>query len=127
MLNSLSMDELDRVFSIFIRTRWMDYRGYVRCYTCPRILHWKEMQCGHWLRRGLSLTRWEPDNCRPQCEHCNEYENGQPEVFEAELREELGDERVDELVHMSREIFKADDEWVADQTIHYKKMIAGIA
>ena len=89
---------LDREFSIYIRKSKANYTGYLSCYTCGLRLHWKEAQCGHFIRRGNSVTRFNTINCKPQCRVCNEIKNGMPESFEENLREDYGDETIDNLV-----------------------------
>jgi hypothetical protein len=65
------VQELDAVFSIFIRTRDIDERGFVKCCTCPAVLHWKDMHCGHLYSRGSFFIRWNVLNAHAQCSKCN--------------------------------------------------------
>ena len=116
-------EELDKWFSLFIRLSRADYRGYVLCYTCSARLPFQEMDCGHFNSRGILITRFEEDNCRPQCRDCNRLREGKMKVFEDELREELGDERVDELIAMRPRQAHYDTEWYVGKVIHYKKLV----
>lgn len=95
-------DRADRIFSKFVRISAADHAGYVECFTCLTRMPWQEAQNGHWKRRGLGATRFHLDNTRPQCVACNEYRHGMPEAFEEGLRNDLGDERVDALVELSK-------------------------
>lgn len=95
--------KLDTAFSIFVRASRADFQGFVSCYTCPARLQWKQMQCGHFQKRGDLKTRFHEDNVRPQCPTCNMELGGQPDIFEEELRDEIGDERVDEVIRLSKE------------------------
>ena len=63
--------ELDRVFSIYIRTIQSDENGENTCYTCGKAGTIKTMQCGHFVSRQYLATRWNVDNCRIQCAGCN--------------------------------------------------------
>ena len=38
--------KLDTVFSLYIRQRYADKNGMVKCCTCSTVKHWKEMDCG---------------------------------------------------------------------------------
>lgn len=116
-------DKLDTVFSIFVRTRFADWKGEVECYTCPARGHWKEFDCGHWRKRQYLTTRWLADNCRPQCKDCNQYANGRPDTFEAELRDELGDARVEEIIELSHKQFEHNEQWIIDRVTHYKNIV----
>lgn len=62
--------QLDDVCSKICRLSEADKIGKVSCYTCGRRYHWKDMDCGHWIKRGKFATRWELDNVRPQCHRC---------------------------------------------------------
>ncbi len=112
--------ELDKWFSLYTRVRFADYRGYVHCYTCPTLLPWRAIQCGHWQRRGHGLTRWLKDNARPQCPHCNMDLNGRPDVFEEELRQELGDQRVELIARMARETDEREDRQKENLLAYFK-------
>ena len=76
--------ELDRVFSQYIREKH-EKDGKVPCYTCCHIGEVKTMQCGHFVPRQHMSTRWDEDNCRPQCYACNMLYNGQPSTFAVKL------------------------------------------
>lgn len=96
-------EQLDRVFSVYIRLYYADWSGFVECYTCTTRLHWKNAQCGHFIRRGHSSVRFHKDNARPQCQSCNEHRGGMERVFEERLRIDLGDEVVDDLIRLGRQ------------------------
>lgn len=78
---------LDKIFSIFIRTKYAK-NGYVQCYTCGVTKPISEMQCGHFISRSYLATRYDEDNCRPQCVGCNVFGNGKPVEFARRLEEE---------------------------------------
>lgn len=68
--------KLDRVFSEYIRLRDSDSRGYVRCISCGKIVHWKEADCGHYVNRAHMGTRFSERNCNGQCRFCNRFDEG---------------------------------------------------
>ena len=84
--------KLDVVFSQYIRRKYADKRGFVKCFTCDTKKHWKEMQCGHFRSRRFYSTRWHEDNCRVQCPRCNVFEYGRAYEFGQELGEQLANE-----------------------------------
>lgn len=116
-------EQLDRVFSVFIRISYADWQGYVSCYTCGRRLPWQEAQCGHFIRRGHSSVRFHEDNCRPQCIDCNEYRGGMEDSFEEHLRDDLGDEAVDLLIALGRTEKQFTDDEYRDKIHYYRSKI----
>lgn len=104
--------ELDRLFSIYIRSKYPQY-----CYTCGRT---GILQCGHFISRQYLATRWDENNCRPQCVGCNIYGNGKPLDFEERLKKELGDNFVEEMKKKRHTITKVSIQWYKDQIEFYK-------
>lgn len=89
-MNSKIIAELDRVFSIYIRTKYADRLGYAKCYTCGALMHWSKLHNGHFYSRRFFSTRWNENNCRPQCFKCNVALGGNLAVYSEKLLEELG-------------------------------------
>lgn len=108
--------ELDRVFSIYIRGKFPK-----ECYTCRKTD--VTLQCGHFVSRQYLMTRWEEDNCRPQCVGCNMFGNGKPLDFEERLKEELGEKRVEDMKKSRHQMLKVDIPWYQEQIEHYKNAI----
>ncbi len=98
--------ELDSVFSQYIRWYYADDNGYVECYTCNTIKHVKEMHNGHFLSRRHLSTRWNEDNCRPQCPRCNLYAQGEQWKYGLRLTADIGAEKVQELQALSKQAGK---------------------
>lgn len=67
-------------------------------------------------------TRWEPDNCRPQCVGCNIFGAGKILDFEDKLVEELGEKRVKELKESRKQVLKLKPAWYEEQIQHYKQL-----
>lgn len=88
--------KLDTVFSLYVRNLHA-VDGIVQCYTCDTIKPVKEMQCGHFMSRRHYATRWNTDNCRPQCVSCNLFNQGMQYEFGKRLEAELGIGRVEQL------------------------------
>ena len=94
-------DEAWRLYSLLMRINHMDEDGYVKCYTCSRVMKLNMSQGGHFLHRAIySGLMLHPDNSRPQCEECNIHKNGNINVFEKNLHEEIGDDRVNNLYNI---------------------------
>ena len=102
----------DMWFSKYIRLNYsFEANGelFCRCYTCGIIKHIKDIENGHWQRRGFLNTRYNTDNCRPQCTKCNCFKSGEPERFEIHLIKEIGQDRVNELKVLSQQNFFDDN------------------
>ncbi len=96
--------EADRIFSIYIRKKYANKNGEVKCYTCPKVLPWKEIQNGHFVSRSNLATRFDEDNCRPQCVGCNVFGSGRIATYAFLLDKELGEGTVARLYKKAQEI-----------------------
>lgn len=108
--------ELDRVFSIYIRSKYPKV-----CYTCGAT--GKTLQNGHFVSRSYLATRFEEDNCRPQCVGCNLFGGGKPLDFEEHLKKELGAKRVEEMKKSRHKITILTPKWYEDKVAYYKGLI----
>lgn len=83
--------DLDTIFSLYIRQRYADKDGMVKCFTCGKIDHWKKMHCGHYISRRHLSTRFSETNCQNQCPPCNLYNQGAGDAFAVHLKKVYGD------------------------------------
>lgn len=97
--------ELDKVFSIYIRQKY-EKNGQVQCYTCHFVGTVKSTQCGHFVSRSQLATRFNEDNCRPQCVGCNVFGAGRTTEFANRLEKELGKGTVSRLYREAQKIVK---------------------
>lgn len=108
--------ELDAVFSQWVRM------GATTCYTCGK---GGTLQCGHFVSRLYLATRWEPDNCRPQCVGCNIWGSGKPLDFEEHLIREIGAPRVQELKDARKILMKPTRAFYEENIAKYKALLEG--
>lgn len=80
--------QLDSIYSEWIRRKY-SVNGYTQCYTCYKILPWKEIQCGHFVSRKQLATRFDERNTRPQCVGCNIFGKGKTSIFAENLEKEI--------------------------------------
>jgi hypothetical protein len=73
---AIVIGDVDAIFSQVVRLSNADEHGMVQCYTCPSVLNWKQMQCGHFIPRIHMFTRFSEENCKPQCPTCNMMKDG---------------------------------------------------
>lgn len=59
------------------------------------MFHWTRIQNGHYMSRKYLSTRFDENNCRPQCVSCNVFQQGNIQLYRRNLIEEIGNEMVD--------------------------------
>jgi hypothetical protein len=116
--------ELDTVFSQFIRQKYADKDGNVACFTCGKVMHWKQIQNGHFISRSYLATRFHEDNCRPQCVGCNVFGGGKPLDFEENLKKQLSPKYVEELKKLRHSSVKYDRHWYTERINNYKNELS---
>jgi len=91
------------------------------CYTCSTPHKVTNIDNGHWQRRGYYATRFNENNCRPQCRKCNKYEQGKPEIFEKHLIHELGIDEVAKIRELAQTNIDETKEFYHNIIEIYKK------
>lgn len=99
----------DKVFSDFIRQR---DNGI--CFTCGNKKEWKYQQCGHFMSRSHTNTRYDEQNCHCQCVACNMFKGGNMPVYAIQLQKLYGNEILKELFKRANKIKKADNKFYED-------------
>jgi hypothetical protein len=90
--------KLWKVFSEYIRRRDADENGMVKCFTCSKVDHWKNLQAGHYVPQSIALSLvFHEKNVHVQCGGCNLFRNGNPTVYAVELRKRYGENILEEL------------------------------
>ena len=115
------IDRLDKIVSLYVRTKYLK-NGLIQCYTCTTIKPLKEMDCGHYIKRGNMNTRWDLDNLRPQCTACNRFKDGLQDEFVARLSIEFGRDMGIELNKKKHTIKQWTIKELEDMEIKFKKM-----
>jgi len=117
---STIVKKLDKIFSIWIRSKDADHAGMVDCYTCGVSKDWKyEIDAGHFQSRGKYATRWNEDNVKPQCKRCNGFRGG--EQYQFALR--LGTDLADELVLLSNQPARFTNDELLEKIKYYTKLV----
>lgn len=99
------VNDLDLVFSRYIRHKYADENGLVQCYTCPSKEPIAIIENGHYISRKHMFLRWDERNCRPQCNVCNSMKHGNMAVYTQNLEKELPG-ITDILMEESRTVYK---------------------
>jgi len=115
--------ELDRVFSIVIRTAKVDGDGWTHCVTCGRHEHWKRLDAGHYVPRQDLATRWAVENVWPQCKPCNGFRGGEPEKMAEWIDRVYGLGAAAKLREQAKKPFKLSRHWLTQEIEKFKAMI----
>ena len=102
----MKLDELDILFSQFIRMR-----AAKRCGGCERCLtphKWQDLQCSHFYGRGDKSTRWDESNCKGTCGGCHFYLDAHPLYHVQWMEQFLGKEQFELLQGRNRQMGKPD-------------------
>jgi hypothetical protein len=84
----LLTEDLDRIFSRYIRLYYMEPDGRVPCFTCDKKFSMSDIQNGHYIHRQDMGLRFLSENCRPQCPTCNTRHNDDKEPYRSRLEKE---------------------------------------
>ena len=93
--------KLDRVFSLYIRQR-----DHGKCYTCGVKRDIREMDAGHYIKRGHYATRYDERNVHCQCRACNRFKGGMMDEYAVHLLKDYGPNILNELNRLKHTIKK---------------------
>jgi hypothetical protein len=96
----------DRLFSQYIRRFHADEGGTVSCVSCGKLMHWKESENGHYIKRGHLSLRYDERNCAPQCTRCNRYMGGNQDEYAVYLVKKYGPGIIEELHALKHQAVK---------------------
>lgn len=87
----------DTYFSRYVRLRDCDETGYGECISCGARKFWKDLQAGHFVKRSVSLLRYDEENVNAQCVGCNMFKSGEQFAYSKALDLKYGDGTADRL------------------------------
>ena len=94
------------LFSQYVRRKDADEGGTVSCYTCEKLLHWKEAHAGHGIPGRHNAVLFDLDIVKPQCPRDNIFLGGRYEVFTTKLIKENGMDWWEKKLAGAREVVK---------------------
>tara|TARA_R100001594_G_scaffold135352_1_gene177024 strand:- start:229 stop:636 length:408 start_codon:yes stop_codon:yes gene_type:complete len=116
--------ELDKYFSLYIRLRDSNEYGMVQCFTCGIVKEYnKGMQCGHFQSRSHLATRFDEQNCQPQCVGCNMFKQGEQYKFALQLDGKYGKGTAEELMYLSKTTLKISRVDYEEKISYYKNIV----
>ena len=115
------VNELDRIFSLFIRYRDTMPNGYFQCISCGKIKPFNKADCGHYINRQHMSTRFDEMNCNAQCSHCNRFMEGNIQDYRRRLVAKYGERNV-LLLEAKKNVSKQFSDFQLEKLItHYKE------
>jgi hypothetical protein len=114
----------DKVFSEYIRRRNANSLGMSECFTCGKIDHWKNLQCGHFQSRKHYATRWDEKNCQVQCAGCNVFRYGEQYKFGLYLDKKYANNMSEKLMNKAKKTVKFSNYDIQEIIDHYKLEIS---
>ena len=127
MKRSTIVKKLDKIFSIWIRSKDAGHTGQVDCYTCGVSKSWKyEIDAGHFMGRGKYATRWEERNVKCQCKKCNGFRSGEQYLFSKHLDLEYGDGTAEWLEFESNQSARFTNDELLVKIKHYTELVKSL-
>ena len=114
----MKLDELDILFSKFIRMR-----AVKRCGGCEKCLtphKWQDLQCSHFFGRADKSTRWDEANGKGTCGGCHLYLDSHPLYHVQWMEQFLGEKEFELLQSRNRQMGKPDKKML---TLYYQQEI----
>jgi hypothetical protein len=116
--------ELDKWFSLFVRLNNSNEYGMVQCFTCGCVKHYKKgMQNGHFQSRSFLATRFNEENCQPQCVGCNMFKQGEQFKFAMNLEAKYGEGTAEHLEGLARTTIKISRIDYEEKISYYKSCV----
>jgi len=115
--------ELDKWFSLYIRLRNADFGGITECFTCGKQDYYKKLQCGHFMSRRHTATRWNEQNCQVQCVACNMFRGGEQWKFGENLDAKYGKTTSIDLFNESKKSMKMSRVDYEQEIKYYKELV----
>ena len=127
MKRSTLVKRLDKIFSIWIRSKDADHAGMVDCFTCGVTKNWKyEIDAGHFQSRGKYATRWNEQNVKPQCKRCNGFRGGEQYRFAKNLDALYGEGTAEWLEFESNQSARFTNDELLVKIKHYTELVKSL-
>jgi hypothetical protein len=115
-------DKVWKWFSIYIRLRDADWRGYVSCVTCGAVKYWKLGDAGHFIPGRHNSILFDERNVHFQCKRCNGPLKSNPRKYQAYMLKRYGQEVIDELDRLDAEMKQFERPELDRLYTHYQKL-----
>ena len=118
-----------KLFSLMIRLKETDKRGYGMCVTCGNARNFKELQAGHFVDgRGNSIL-FDERGVHIQCAGCNVFKSGNKLHYWKWMEKNYGRGVIDELMILAKQPKKFTieqlEEMAKNLTLRYSELMQG--
>ena len=121
------VDELDRVFSLYVRLRDAMPGGRTVCISCGKVFPFEVMQAGHFFSRRSFSTRWCEVNVWSQCAECNCVRCGNLERYRERLIEKIGADALDGLDYLHNQTRRWSNDELEEKIAYYKELAVALS
>jgi hypothetical protein len=106
--------DLQKIFNKFIRLRDSD-NGYFVCMACGETKPTEVMNAGHFYAvKGYDSMRFDEDNVHGECVACNCFNESHLIGYQINLKNHIGEERLEELHEKARQYKQSGHKWYRD-------------
>ena len=117
----------DAAMSIYIRTKYTNQHGLVKCISCDTVNPISQMHCAHFISRKREMTRFIEQNCHPACPSCNTFHQEEHmRKYTLFMLDSYGRDFVDNLEATSRMICRRKVEDYLQIEAEYKALLRGL-
>ena len=109
-----------KIFSEYVRRKDADEGGTVSCYTCGKLMFWRDSQAGHAIGGRNNAVLLDDSIVRVQCVGCNVFLRGNYPIFTTKLIKENGMDWWEEKLAGARQVVKLTREDLEDLIAAYK-------
>lgn len=115
-------------FSKYIRMKYSDDLGYCSCVTCGATKHYSGLQAGHFVpKKAGNAVYFVEENVHPQCYQCNINLGSNGPMYNKFILETYGQEKIDELIELSRTTLKFTVNDLLEMEQEYKQLAKEVA
>lgn len=114
------------LFSQVVRRSAADEGGTVECYTCRKLMFWKDAHAGHFVPGRTNAVLLNPEVVRPQCPVCNIWRGGAYHDYTLRMIDEVGRQKVNELMALRHQTVKFTRSDLIEKIEHYKAKLEAL-
>lgn len=93
----------DSLYSQVRRLEASNKSGFLHCYICGQVVHWKHAQLMHYISRAKKTVRFDDMNCHAGCYTCNVTKHGNLIEYKNKLILQYGESALYYLEQKSKE------------------------
>lgn len=116
-----------KLLSEYIRRSSADEGGTVACYTCGKLMFWRDSHAGHAIPGRTGATLLDATIIRVQCPICNLWRGGNYPIFTTKLIKENGMDWWERKLDGARQLVKLTRSDIEELIQTYKSKLEALA